>query len=210
MTYNDFSSMLHRQAFVYGRSDGPWGIVQWQPDPDGVHSVAQFLDTALKHTSGEMMSQDGTWVYNTGFRNPDGTVNKISVVREILSDPTGSTDITVVGGPQHYALWNTPDYEYDIFTEADIVMPSGAKVRFSHSQVRSPAAYVTNPFWLGRGSQNQLAIKHHEVWSDDSDGTWKIRKQDTSYLAKNYGSMWYTLDELSGVDFGQIIGWSYV
>lgn len=206
--YTDYSQMFTKSAFQFGRDDGSWGQVVVQPDPDGVHSVSQFFDNQLRPTSGELMELRDGWVFNSGFRNPDGTVNRISTIQEILTDPTGAHDITVVGGPQHYALEDQPAYGYSVWSLANIIGPDGnVNGTFSHSQWRFPPADSVNQFWCGDGSDMRPCIKHSEEWWDDNGG-WTMKIKRTAWLAKDTG-LWHVQDEMSPISFGMRLNWSY-
>lgn len=207
--YTDYAQMFAKSAFQFGRDDGSWGQVVVQPNADGIHSVSQFFDNALIATSGEMMEVRDGWVFNSGFRQPDGSVVRISTIAEILSDQTGSHDITVVGGPQHYALNDIPGYQYSIWTHAHFISPEGKIVgEYSHSQERYPAADFTNPFWLGYGQKTRRCIGHHEEWTDDGGGVWSLKIKRFAHLAKGAG-LWHVQDEMSPISFGMRLNWSY-
>lgn len=215
-TYADFSGCNSRITYAFGQDAAPWGLVSWQPRKSNVPfqpllTVAQFFDPALNPTSGELMEiRDDGWVYNTGFRNPDGvTGTRIRTVKEIYSDHTGQHDITVPGGPQHYALWVVPDHEYGIWSKGQFVDHTGkAFAEFSHSQQWFLPELRLNPFWKGDG-EVRLAVRHHEEWYDDGDGRWAMRHCRMDWMALGAGTIWYVEDELYGVDYGMQYSWTY-
>lgn len=210
--YSDYSMMFAQSALQFGRDNGSWGQIVVQPHGDGINSCSQFFDNALRPTSGELMLLKDGWVFNVGFRNPDGSINRISTIQEILSDPSGSHDITVPGGPQHYAIQDIPDYAYSVWTLANIINPQGQVTgTYSHSQYRYPPADFTNQYWLGDANKTRRCIGHHEEWWDGNGG-WSMKLKRTAHLAKNMG-LWHVHDDLATdpimIEYGMRFNWTY-
>ena len=208
MTYADFSMCFSRRAYLFGAHEGPWGLVQWQPNittPDTA-TVAQFYGTDLNPTSGELMVKSGFWIYNNGFKNSDGSFNHIKVIGQRTGghpgQPPEGVDITDVGGVQTYALWNIPDYNYWIWTKGKI-----EQSEFAHSQWWGVPRMVTNPFWHGEGSNTRLCIEMREEWYEGNP--WAMTHCRTCYLALDTGTIWLCIDHLNSVEYGMILAWDY-
>ncbi len=201
--------MFQRWGQEFGNQGGVWGFVVWQPSSPTT-TAAYFYDPSQNLQSIENYEVSDGWVLNTGFTQPNGTFARISVIQEILSTPSGQTDITVAGGPQHYTMWEIPPYDYSIWTYANIIDTSTGQVvsTFSHSQDYHQPTNVTDPFWLGDSQTTRRSITQHEEWWD-SQGGWSMKYNRTANTAQNTGTIWYMDDSLYGVQYGLLYTWTY-
>jgi hypothetical protein len=185
--YGDYSLMFQQSAGQYFAGDQVAGQWAWRPTSATESQISWGDPATWPPAYHEHFVKRGDWVLLDGW-DDNGTYYTLRVTSEQIGDRNCNnlTSVPSDGGLQHYVRWTTPSTAYCLKAWGVITeQSSGKTVDFGHTQIWSPPAGCSNPYY---GSQT--CITQWESWWDNhgAPGTAITRKLDrTAQIARGIG-----------------------